>query len=94
MAEPFRIIEDEPTPPPQARSDRLETVGMQALMLGLGALSKRVVVALQSMFVLLATGSAFVLWWSVLPSPSILQLVGLGMYAAFVLAASVIVRRL
>jgi len=67
---------------------------MQALMLGLGALSKRVVVALQSMFVLLATGSAFVLWWSVLPSPSILQLVGLGMYAAFVLAASVIVRRL
>jgi hypothetical protein len=67
---------------------------MQALMLGLGALSKRAVVALQSMFVLLGTGSAFALWWVVLPNPSVLQLVGLSIYALFVLAASVIVRRL
>jgi len=67
---------------------------MQALMLGLGALSKRAIIALQSMFVLLATGSAFILWWSVLPSPSVLQLTGLGMYGLFVLAASVIVRKL
>jgi hypothetical protein len=66
---------------------------MQALMLGLGALSKRAIVALQSLFVLLATASAFILWWSVLPSPSVLQLVGLAGYALFVLAASVIVRK-
>jgi len=66
---------------------------MQALMLGLGALSKRAIIALQSAFVLLATASAFVLWWSVLPSPSVLQLTCLGMYAMFVLAASVIVRK-
>jgi hypothetical protein len=93
MGKPFQIIsEDEEK---KIKPDRvLESAGMQALMLGLGALSKRAVVALQSMFVLLATGSAFALWWSVLPSPSILQLVGLGMYALFVLAASVIVRRL
>jgi len=67
---------------------------MQALMLGLGALSKRAIIALQSAFVLLATASAFALWWSVMPSPSILQLVGLSIYALFVLAASVIVRKL
>ena len=91
MAEPFRIIsEDTPSKTDQA----LEKAGMQTLMLGLGALSKRAVIALQSMFVLLATGSAFVLWWSVLPSPSVLQLTGLGMYALFVLAASIIVRKL
>jgi hypothetical protein len=66
---------------------------MQALMLGLGALSKRAVIALQSAFVLLATASAFALWWSVMPSPTVLQLVGLSIYALFCLAASVIVRK-
>ena len=92
MGEPFRIISDEKAPP---RTDQvLEAAGLQTLMLGLGALSKRAIVGLQSLFVLLATGSAFALWWSVLPSPSILQLVGLGMYAMFVLAASIIVRKL
>ena len=92
--EPFRVIADEPVKPTSRTEHTLESVGMQTLMLGLGALSKRAVIALQSMFVLLATGSAFVLWWSVLPSPSVLQLTGLGMYGLFVLAASVIVRKL
>lgn len=95
MGEPFRIISDENEAQRPSKTDQvLETAGMQALMLGLGALSKRAIIALQSMFVLLATGSAFILWWSVLPSPSVLQLTGLGMYGLFVLAASVIVRKL
>ena len=94
MGKPFQIISEEEAKKPPRTDQVLESAGMQALMLGLGALSKRAVVALQSMFVLLATGSAFALWWSVLPSPTVLQLTGLGMYALFVLAASVIVRRL
>ena len=95
MGEPFRIISDEDEPKKPSKTDQtLETVGMQTLMLGLGALSKRSIIALQSAFVLLATASAFVLWWSVLPSPSVLQLTGLAMYGVFVLAASIIVRRL
>jgi hypothetical protein len=93
MAEPFRIIEDEPPKRVSRTDSTLEAVGMQTLLLGLGALSKRAVIALQSLFVLLATASAFVLWWSVLPNPSVLQLTGLGMYALFALAASVIVRK-
>ena len=92
--EPFRVISDDDPPTPSKTDQVLEAAGMQALMLGLGALSKRTVIALQSLFVLLATASAFTLWWAVLPSPSILQLVGLGMYALFCLAASVIVRKL
>jgi hypothetical protein len=94
MAEPFRIISEDETEKPSRTDRALESVGMQTLLLGLGALSKRAIVALQSLFVLLATASAFTLWWSVLPSPSVLQLTGLGMYAMFVLAASVIVRKL
>jgi len=93
--EPFRVIsEDDPPKRPSKTDQALESAGIQTLMLGLGALSKRAIVALQSMFVLLATGSAFVLWWSVMPNPSILQLTGLSIYAMFVLAASVIVRKL
>jgi hypothetical protein len=95
MGKPFQIISDEVEAKPPSKTEQvLETAGMQALMLGLGALSKRAIVALQSMFVLLATGSAFVLWWSVMPSPTVLQLSALALYAIFVLAASVIVRRL
>ena len=94
MGEPFRIISDEDEPKKPSKTDQvLETVGMQTLMLGLGALSKRAIIALQSAFVLLATASAFVLWWSVMPNPSVLQLIGLSLYACFTLAASVIVRR-
>jgi len=93
MGEPFRIISDDEKTP--SKTDHaLEAAGIQTLMLGLGALSQRTVVALSRIFVLLATASAFVLWWSVLPNPSILQLTGLGMYGVFVLAASVIARKL
>ena len=95
MGEPFRVINDDDEPSKPSKTDQaLETAGMQALMLGLGALSKRAIIALQSAFVLLATGSAFILWWSVMPNPTVLQLTGLSIYALFVLAASVIVRRL
>lgn len=95
MGEPFRVISDEDEPKKPSKIDQAaETAGMQALMLGLGALSKRAIIALQSLFVLLATASAFALWWSVMPSPTILQLVGLSLYGVLILAASVIVRRL
>lgn len=87
----FSIVEDDEQTPKQSMA---ETAGMQALILGLQALSQRTVVALSKIFVLLATMSAFALWWSVLPNPTVLQLVGLGMYGIFVLAASFIARKL
>ena len=91
MGKPFQVISEET---PSKTDQALEAAGIRTLMLGLGALSQRTIIALSRLFVLLATASAFVLWWSVLPNPSILQLVGLAMYGVFVLVASVIVRKL
>lgn len=95
MTKPFQIITDDAEDQPQpSKTDHVESLGMQALMMGLSALSQRTIVALSRLFVLAATASAFALWWAVLPNPTVLQLVGLGMYGIFVLAASFIARRL
>jgi hypothetical protein len=55
------------------------------LMMALRALSQRTVVALASLVDLALAGSVFVLWLLVIAQPTQLQLVGLGMYGAFVL---------
>ena len=94
MAEPFRIIGDDETqtqtsPPP---TDKFSQIGIQTLMLGLSALSQRMVVGLSKLFTLLTVGSAFWLWMS-LPHPDVYQLIAMGGYAVFVLAANIIVRR-
>jgi hypothetical protein len=91
MAAKFSIVDEEGERP---RTSIAEQAGLQALTLGLQALSQRFVVGLSKLFVLLATASAFALWWRVMPDPTVLQLSGLGLYAIFVLAASFIVRRL
>jgi hypothetical protein len=93
MAAKFSVVEDESEPTPN-KGSAIEQAGLQALTLGLQALSQRTVVALSRLFVLLATGSAFALWWRTLPDPTVLQLIGLAGYAIFVLAASYIARRL
>lgn len=90
MAEPFRVITDEEIETPPSRQ---EAIGIEALRLGLGALAQRTIVALSRLFTLLTVASAFALWWNVLPSPSVLQLTGLGMYGLFILAANFLVRR-
>jgi len=92
MAAKFSIVPDDE--PGSEKTSVAEQAGLQALTLGLQALSQRFVVALSKLFVLLATASAFALWLEVLPNPSVLQLVGLGMYGIFALAASFIARRL
>lgn len=102
MADPrsrLQVVEeiDEPPLPPIQKPDPLVNLGAQALMVGLGALSKRFVVALASLwlgcFTISTVFSAFWLWYSVAATPTNLQLVALATYAIFVLAANVIVRR-
>ena len=68
------------------------SAALQLLMTSLGALSKRTVIALAQLFTLATVGSAFWLWCAT-PEPTVLQLVSLGMYSAFVLAINFIVRR-
>lgn len=91
-AEPFRVITDDETEQ-SPKQDRLEKIGINALMLGLGALSKRTLIALSNLFTLLTVISAFALWWSVLPNPTLYQLVGLTIYAVFLLIVNWLVRR-
>jgi hypothetical protein len=57
------------------------------LTVSLKALSQRAIVALASLVDLALIASAFVLWLNVIQQPNILQLVGIGMYAAFILVA-------
>lgn len=92
-AEPFRIVEDEETEPAPPKTSTADTIGIEALRIGLSALSQRALVALSRLFTLLTVASAFTLWWRVLPDPSVFQLVGLSIYAAFVLTANLIVKR-
>lgn len=62
------------------------------LMLAIGSLSKRALVALSNLFTLALMASAWWLWFSI-PDPSSHQLIALGMYALFVLSAISIVKR-
>jgi hypothetical protein len=87
-AQPFKVVEEE-----KAAESASEKVGFETLRLGLFALSQRTTVALSKLFSLLTAASAFALWWGVLPNPSVLQLVGLGGYAVFILAINLIVRK-
>ena len=88
MAEVFKLeaVED---PPEQTQSEKL---GAQMLVMGLKALSQKAVVAAATLFTLSTIMSLF---WLVmtLPDPNTMQLVEIGMYGCFVLAANIIVRR-
>ena len=91
---PFQVVGEDAAPPTESpeKTPLLESAGMQMLMLGLGALSQRTVVALSRLFALLVIASDFWLWASI-PKPDSFQLVALGMSAAFSLAAIFISRK-
>ena len=82
----FEPVPDEPPAP------REQAIAISMLTLGLKALSQRFVTALADLFCLFALLLGWHLWLQV-PQPDTHQLVWLGLYAAFALAACVIVRR-
>lgn len=90
-AKGFQIVDESPEPIPFP-DNRDHSAPIAAVTLALKALSQRALVAVSDLFTLLTVFSAFWLWHSI-PEPSIYQLVGLGMYGVFVLAANVIVRK-
>ena len=89
MAEMFKLEPVPETDPPEA--DKAHDAGMTMLMMGLGALSKRTIAALPSVFALPAVGSAFWLWY-LTPKPDVFQIVSLTIYALFVLTACYLVK--
>lgn len=88
MVQPKFELVQEDTEPPAPRVDN--DVAARMLTLALGALSQRALVALASLFSIVLAGSCFILFYITLPNPSVFQLVGLGMYALFILALHVI----
>ena len=85
------IIPDEPEAPPVA--PRGQSAFASLLALSLKALSQRALTAAASLVDLALIASAFVLWLNVIQQPSVLQLVGIGMYAGFILVSIWIRRR-
>jgi hypothetical protein len=96
-ADGFRLIGNEPasqlTPPAPKDAAALESRLSGLIVTALKTLSQRTLVAISNTFSLILAGSAFMLWWRALPAPSVLQLVGLGMYSAFILALDFVRRR-
>ena len=78
-------IENAPEVPRE--TPRGDTAFANLLAVSLRALSQRAVIALASLVDLALIASAFVLWLKVIREPTVLQLGGIGMYAAFILIA-------
>jgi hypothetical protein len=82
--QPVDVGETEETVP---RETPTQSAFASLLAVSLKALSQRALVALASLVDLALIASAFVLWLNVIQQPSVLQLVGIGMYATFILVA-------
>jgi hypothetical protein len=96
MAEAFKleVVPEETDPPSRdvTAGRPAADAGMAMLMMGLKALSQRALIALSACFTLITVGSCFWLYMSrATLDPQ--ELILCGMYALFVLAANVIVRR-
>lgn len=82
----FEIVPDEPVAAPEK-----STFELDLLVQALRALSQRTIIALSKIGVLLMVASVFALAMS-MQSPNVYQLIMLGLYSAFVLAVSWILR--
>ena len=87
----FRVVSAEPEAPP-APSQQEQAVATKMIYMALAALGQRFVVALASCFTALTVAAAFTLWL-LIPDPNTKQLISMGMFAFFVLAINIIVRR-
>ena len=87
--EPVEIHEEQQDP---ALARAANAAAVQALTLGLKALSQRAIHGLRAGFTLLSAGAIF--WvWTATPDPKPSQIVSMTIFALVMLAANVIVRR-
>ena len=93
----FAVIGEQEIAPPEAPPDKTSTfaaVNAQMLLLSLRALSQRTLTAVTNLFTLILVASVWaLLWWQVLPDPSLRQIGACGGYAAFVLLIDIVRRR-
>ncbi len=96
MAQGYQVEEIPDNVVPLQSPSFADRAMIEGVKLGLKALSQGAAIALSNIsshvFSLLTVGSAFWLWMSI-PDPNTNQLVWTAMYALFILAANIIVRR-
>ena len=66
--------------------------GLSLLTLALQTLSKRALIALDNLFTLITVGLVWYIFLTI-HEPNVLQVIELGLFAMFVLAANIIVRK-
>ena len=92
MPEPRRGFEVIEGTGDQNQSSEDHSAATAGLILALKALSQRALIAIDNLFTLITVCLVFWLWKSV-PQPDTYQIIQLGIFAVFVLAANVIVRK-
>jgi hypothetical protein len=87
----FQMVGEESLPEPQtpqapqAQPDAATRAAMRFWLLSMQNISNRAIVGISHLFTAALVASAWALFMWTLPTPSVLQLVGLGLYAAFLL---------
>jgi hypothetical protein len=75
-----------------AQDAQRKAIGV-ALQIALRSLSQKTVVALATLYSLLLAGAVFWIFLLILPAPTVLQLVGAGMFCLFVLCLHLVRKR-
>jgi hypothetical protein len=78
---------------PQQEPVQQPNIPLQLLLLALKTLSQRTILAIAALRGLVLAGSVFWLAFTVCQSPDVPKLVGLGLYAGFVLLSEIILLR-
>jgi len=89
----FQVQEDDNVIEHPAAAAKETNMATQLMLLSLKALSQRALVAASALFTGAGLFSAWWLWESILPQPTVFQLVGVTIYAVFFLALEFIRRR-
>ena len=90
----FKVVKEETAPVETGEAEAADSkLADQLLSFIMKALSQRVVAIFSATFTCLGLASCWYLWSTILPNPSILQLVGGGMYGVFVLGYEFVRRR-
>ena len=87
------VIPDQPAAKQNAAAAAQMVQATKVLNLALATIGQRFVIAVSSLFTAGALVSAWWLWSTTLPNPTTPQLIGLGMYALFILMIEGIRRR-
>lgn len=92
MAEPrrFEIVNDDPPHAASPQESQSAQVAQKLILMALQTLSQKAMVAIDGLFTLFTVCLVFWYAMSILPDPGDKQLMGLALFALFVLAANVI----